>query len=359
MSGLITIDTGEVTAIAAISTQVSAMAERYAMLEITGPDDKKGYERVHGARMDVRDLRLATEKRRKSAKQAVTDFGRALDNAANKIFAMIEPLESSLQAKEDAYVAAKEKVRAEAVAARKAMLQARLDALTAVRGKASLSELDDMSDEQFEASLRQATEANAQRLAEEEASRKAEEERKAEAERLRKEEEAKLAAERANLEAERKAQEEQARIDREKIEAERRKADESAAAERAKQAEAQRLIDEERRKLEAEKARLEREEFERQAKLKAEQEAREKMAREQAEQARLEAERKEREAAEAKRLQAMKPDLQKLLDYAAALEAVPIPEVHDESACEVMLLTTKSVERICGRIESWCDEQAK
>lgn len=355
--GLITIDTNEVTAIAAIETKVAALSERYSMLEIAGPDDRKGFDRVHEARMDVRDLRITTEKRRKAAKEAVTQFGKALDGAANKIFALIEPLESSLQAKEDAYNAAKERIKAEAEAARKAKLQARVDALQAVRGAVPLAVLEALTDEQFAAELACWKKQDDERKEKEAADAKAEAERQAEAERLRKEQEAQLAAERAKLEAERKAQEELQRIEREKIEAERRKADEEAAAERAKQAEAKRLIDEERRKLEAEKARLEREEFERQAKAKAEQEAREKLAREQAEQARLEAERKEREAAEAARREAMKPDLQKLREYAAALEAVPIPSVTDEAVKNQVMLLAGSVEDLCAFAEKWCDEQ--
>ena len=355
--GLITIDTNEVTAIAAIETKVTALSERYSMLEIAGPDDRKGFDRVHEARMDVRDLRITTEKRRKAAKEAVTQFGKALDGAANKIFALIEPLESSLQAKEDAYNAAKEAIKRQAEEVRKAKLQARVDALNAVRGQVSLALLEALNDEQFAAELAKATEADNARKEKEAADAKAEADRQAEAERLRKEEADRIAAERAKLEADRKAQEEQARIEREKLEAERRKADEVAAAERAKQAEAQRLIDEERRKLEAEKARLEREEFERQAKVKAEQEAREKLAREKAEQERLEAERKEREAAEAARREQRKPDLQKLREYAAALEAVPIPSVSDEASVLELSHLVGAVGIACGNMRHYCDEQ--
>lgn len=355
--GLITIDTNEITAIAAIETKVAALSKRYSMLEIAGPDDRKGFDRVHEARMDVRDLRITTEKRRKAAKEAVTQFGKALDGAANKIFALIEPLESSLQAKEDAYNAAKERIKAEAEAARKAKLQARVDALQAVRGAVPLAVLEALTDEQFAAELSKATEADNARKSQEEADAKRRAELEAESARLMAERQAQIDAERAKLEAERKAQEEQQRIEREKIEAERRKADEAAAAERAKQAEAQRKIDEERRKLEAEKARLEREEFERQAKVKAEQEAREKLAREKAEQERLEAERKEREAAEAARREAMKPDLQKLREYAEAIEAVPIPAVEDKNVNWALQLLIKRVEQACELAETWCDQQ--
>ena len=351
--GLITIDTNEVTAIAAIETKVAALSERYSMLEIAGPDDRKGFDRVHEARMDVRDLRITTEKRRKAAKEAVTQFGKALDGAANKIFALIEPLESSLQAKEDAYNAAKERIKAEAEAARKAKLQARVDAIQAVRGAVPLAVLEALTDEQFAAELSKATEADNARKAQEEAEAKRRAELEAESARLMAERQAQIDAERAKLEAERKAQEEQARIEREKIEAERRKADEAAAAERAKQAEAQRKIDEERRKLEAEKARLEREEFERQAKAKAEQEARETLEAERRQQERIEAERKAEEA----RREAIKPDLQKLRDYAVSLEAVPIPAVKDAGVYQVLLNATGELERMCERIETWCDEQ--
>ena len=354
---VIELDRTKISVISQTETAIAELREQYMGLAIAGPEDRKGFLAVSEARKDVKARRVKVEHARKALNEDALTYQRLVNAEAKRITAMLEPIETYLEQQEDAYNAAKERIKAEAEAARKAKLQARVDAIQAVRGAVPLAVLEALTDEQFAAELSKATEADNARKAQEEAAAKAEADRQAEAERLRKEQEAQLAAERAKLEAERKAQEELQRIEREKIEAERRKADEEAAAERAKQAEAKRLIDEERRKLEAEKARLEREEFERQAKAKAEQEAREKVAREQAEQARLEAERKEREAAEAARREAMKPDIVKLREYAAALEAVPIPSVTDEDGYQVVHHANWEVERICERIEKWCDEQ--
>ena len=336
---VIELDRTKIAVISQTETAISELREQYMGLAIAGPDDRKGYLAVSEARKDVKARRVKVEHARKALNEDALTYQRTVNAEAKRITAMLEPIETYLEQQEDGYKAALAAKFRQAEEARKAKLQARVDALNAVRGAVPLAVLEALTDEQFAAELSKATEADNARKAQEEAAAKAEADRQAEAERLRKEEEAKLAAERA------------------KLEAERRKADEAAAAERAKQAEAQRKIDEERRKLEAEKARLEREEFERQAKVKAEQEAREKLAREQAEQARLEAERKEREAAEAARREAMKPDLQKLREYAAALEAVPIPSVTDAAVVGRLSQLIHQVEASCLVTEMWCDEQ--
>lgn len=354
---VIELDRTKISIISQTETAIAELREQYMGLAIAGPDDRKGYLAVSEARKDVKARRVKVEHARKALNEDALTYQRTVNAEAKRITAMLEPIETYLEQQEDGYKAALAAKFRQAEEARKAKLQARVDAVLAVRCQVPLAVLEALTDEQFAAELAKATEADNARKAQEEAAAKERAERDAEAERLRKEQEAQLAAERAKLEAERKAQEEQARIEREKIEAERRKADEAAAAERAKQAESQRLIDEERRKLEAEKARLEREEFERQAKAKAEQEAREKLAREQAEHARIEAERKEREAAEAARREAMKPDLQKLREYAEALRSVQIPHCHEDDAQDAVVSFAGSVHQLCDRYEQWCDEQ--
>ena len=363
-SGLIVLDANAVTEITAISTKVAEIRERFALLEIEGPEDKAGFKRVHDARMEARDLRLSAQDRHKTAKAAVLEFGRKLDAAKNQIVGMIEPIEADLQKKEDGYNEAREVIKRKVAEEAAAKLQARVNALTAVGGAVSLAVLQALTDEQFSAELATATKAHEERKAAEEAARVERERQEAEARKQREAEDARIAAERAKLEAERRQQEELARVEREKLEAERRKqeealaeerrkADEAAAAERAKQAEFARKLEEERRKVAEERQRIEREEFERQAKAKAEQEAREKLEAERKEQVRIEAERKAEEA----RREAMKPDIQKLRDYAAALESVPIPQVADAEAREMLLDHVTEVKRVAGQLEKWCDEQ--
>jgi len=57
------------------------------------------------------------------------------------------------------------------------------------------------------------------------------------------------------------------------------------------------------------------------------------------------------------RREAMKPDLQKLREYAAALEAVPIPSVTDEAVCGWVCQLANQVDDLCALAEKWCDQQ--
>ena len=55
--------------------------------------------------------------------------------------------------------------------------------------------------------------------------------------------------------------------------------------------------------------------------------------------------------------EAMKPDIVKLRDYAAALDAVPIPHVSDEAVAKELRLLVHRVEQACELAETWCDQQ--
>lgn len=367
MSSLITLDANAVTEITAIQSKVLAIGERFALLTIEGPEDKAGFDRVHEARMQARDLRLDVQKRHETAKKAALEFGRKLDEAKRNIVGLIEPIEADLQAKEDAYKAAKEEIKRKAAEAAQAKLQARVDALGAVGGSASIAVLQALTDEQFAAELATATKAHEDRKAAEERDRLDREKRRAD-------EEAKQARLQAridlmvvyegvsSIQALGEMTDEQfgAELDAAKARYKKRQDDKAEADRLAKEeanrlAEQRRTLDEERRKLDAEKQRLDREEFERRAKLKAEQEARDKLEAERKEQERKDAEAKAEEA----RREAMKPDLEKLRDYVVALEAVPIPSVSDPAVYQIVLNMTGEVERMCQRVESWIDEQAK
>ena len=57
------------------------------------------------------------------------------------------------------------------------------------------------------------------------------------------------------------------------------------------------------------------------------------------------------------RSEAMKPDIVKLREYAAAIEAVPIPAVEDKNVNWALQLLIKRVEQACELAETWCDQQ--
>lgn len=169
---------------------VGQLREQFMPLTIAGIDDKAGYKAVHAARMKVKNLRVAVEKKRKELKADALAYGKLVDSIAGEITEMIEPIEESLRIKQDAIDMEVERIKAEKLLA--------------------------------------------ERLAREEAERVA---REQEAARLREESarrEAELAAERARLEAERTAW----RAEQERIAAEARAEREALEAKMAEEREA-------------------------------------------------------------------------------------------------------------------------
>lgn len=134
--------------------------------------------------------------------------------------------------------------------------------------------------------------------------------KEAEAQRLENE---RLKAEREKLEAEKKEQEERLRAEREAIE--------------KKQREEQEKLEAERRALEAQKEAFAKAEAERKAKEEAEQRAKEEAERKAKEQKEAE----EKAKAEAERLEALKPDKQRVLEWLNNLVISVLPEVKDEA----------------------------
>lgn len=261
---IIHLDRSALSSITAIETSIAEMRQKYMPLKITDVDDKKQFDAVHEARMEVRTLRIDVEKKRKELKADALEFGKLVDSSAKKITGMIEPIEEHLQQQEDIVTAEKERRKREAEEKRQAVLQSRVDQLTAVGGACSIVLLGGMTDSEFSEVLSKATAEHAAKV---EADRIAAEARAAE--------EKRLAEERAKLEAERKEQERIAAEQRAAAEAERKKIDEER---RAVEAEKLRLEQEERRRKEvaeaAEKARIETEQrLKREAEEKAKAEA--------------------------------------------------------------------------------------
>lgn len=283
---------------------IAQLAEQYMPLRIEGLNDKIGFKRVHEARMVVKNTRVAVEKRRKELKADALAYGQEVDAEARRLTKLLEPIESHLQAEEDAIEAEKERLRKIEEDAKRAALQKRLDALKDAGEVANPLEVAELTEERFQDRLAAAKAAamERERLAEIERQRLA-----AEAEERRKEAE-KLAAERAELDRVRREQD----AERQKIEAERR----AVELEKAKQEAAEKArIDTERRL--------------------AEQAAREKAA------AAAEA---QRLAEKAKAEEAERPQRDKLIKVAIAVLHIEVPEGpgHD-AVCDVL---TESAERI-------------
>ena len=313
-------------------TAIMELSDRYMVLKTNGLDDRKAFDAVHEARMDVKGRRVEVEKTRKELKEEALKYGRAVDAEAKRITALLAPIEDHLQAEEDKVTNERARIKKEVEEKEAARIQARVNVLFdygckfngleySMNGFAiSQAQVKEFTDNDFFTFCNKL-----QEMIDADNARKAEEEKKRqeEAERL-----AKIAAEQ---EAERQRL---AAIAKEQAEREAKIKAEKEAAEAKIRAE-QEAIERQKREIQAQK---EREEAER--KRKAELEAAEKAA---AEKARIEeAERIKREAEEkaekdrlakieAERQEALRPDKEKLLAYADAIETVKCPEVSKES----------------------------
>jgi hypothetical protein len=313
MAALVELNQTELTAFERESAAIAEMREQYMPLTINGIDDREGFATVHKARMVVKNKRVEVEKRRKELKADALEFGRKVDGAAKLLTELLKPIEEHLDAEESAVVQEKQRIAREAEEAKARKLQERVTKMLAVEPPIGAAAIAAMSDEEYNTALASFTESFNARNAE--AARVAAEEAEA-----KRQEAIRMAAEREALEAERKRLaeiERQQKAEADRIAAEQRKIDE------ANRAEQKRIAD-------AEVARLRAEEIER-----------EKAAA--AERARIETEarlKREAEAAAAKaakeeakrlRLEALRPDREKLLAYIAAIEAVAMPQVSEDS----------------------------
>ncbi len=323
---------------------IEAKSEEYKSLKIAGINDKAGELACKEALKKVVKWRTTVDKEHKELKAPAWEECKRLDHAKNQLLAIINPVETHLEAQ----LCAVESERLE-IKRREAdkIYQYRVDALAALPPHGVVVPeqfLRSMNEAEFAEYLARTRSDQEEKQAELDRQKAAESERlrlqAEENERLRKERE-QLAAERAELEKARKAEQdrqaaEQAKLDEQKrlqdAEAARLKKaeDDRIAAERAEE---KRNADEEALKLRmAEQAKLkaENEERERQRKEQADREFKEALERERiATEARL---KREAEEAEAERLaeEARRPDREKLLAVATAISNIQLPKVSAE-----------------------------
>lgn len=316
--------------------KIAELKEKYTVLKIAGVEDKKGYALVHDARMEVRDLRLAVEKKRVTLKADVLEYGRKVDAEATRIKKLLEPIESHLDAEETRIDAEAKALKEAAQREKEAKLQARIDALTKVGAPAKINELAQMNDTVFEMVLRTATEtweaaevvrkqaeaALAEKRAEEERQAREAAEAKAKAE----------AAERARLAEEgRKQAEEREALRKEREAFEKQKAE----AERAAR-------EEQIRKEAAEKAKAD-----------AERRAQEETARKERE-AQIAEEKRQTEEARRKAQEAARPDAERITALAETLRGTAFPKMATPDGERVMA----EIQDAVGRLAKFIDGKA-
>jgi len=114
------------------TAKIAELKEAYLPLKIAGVNDKQGYLQVHEARMEVKALRIAVEKKRLDLNGDSQKYIKAVNAYAKKITADLEPIEAHLEAQEKAVDAENARIKAEAQRIADERNQGRLNALVAV-----------------------------------------------------------------------------------------------------------------------------------------------------------------------------------------------------------------------------------
>ncbi len=273
------------------AAEIAKMSDIYMHLTIEDIDDKEGIELVHSARMTMVKHRVAVNKLRKSANEDAQVFIKANNANAKRLIGLMEPIEAHLKNEEEVIADELKRIEAQKEFVEKQRIQERVDALFALGVVMPFFDIAMMPDANYEEMLETAkTKYKAEQL-------RLEEEKKA-----KEAEEKKLADERVEIE---KVKEEQAAI-----------AKAQEGKEKALQAEKDKL----EANKKAEEERKNREAFEKKAaadaKIQAEKDAEEKVERELKEKKEFE----EKEVAEKARIEALKPDKEKLLMFADKIQ---------------------------------------
>lgn len=273
--------------------------------ELTVAED--GIGKVEEAHKAVKRLHADIEKKREDLKRDALEYGRTVDSIATQLKTKVKEIESKLKAERDAFDAVEKAEKAAKEAAKLAAKQARVNEMVA-NGIAIDWVAAELPEEEWMWWLSKAKK---------EAAAIAEEKRIAdEFEAKQRQEREELAAKmRAEQEAETKRQSEELRIRAAEIERQ-RLADEAILAEQRKAMEAK--LAEERRAMEAEKETLRQQQEELRKAEVARQAEVERLAaiERQAAEAKAKA---EREAAEAARLEALKPGIEKAQSFAECM----------------------------------------
>lgn len=356
--------------------EIAKMSAIYMELTIKGLEDIDGFEAVHAARMVMVKHRTNTEKLRKTTNADAQMFIKTNNANAKRLLDLMQPIEIHLKTEEEKVTKEKERIKAEEERLEKIKIDDRVTALFAVSVNIPYFDAAMLTNKEYEIMFDEATNKhNIERL-------RLQEEQKA-----KEEAEAKLAAERAEIERIRKEQEAKA-----KAQADKEKAleDERKAIEDAKKAEADRKKREAFEKKTKEDARI-------QAKKNREREKEEhinrikevrykalksigylyslddlgkmpdkkyfklldkhqaiwntkqsKLLAEQVEKKRLEKEKAE--VAEKARIEALKPDKEKLIQYAKSLTVIVGPDIKNKTAQHIIVVAEERIANIAHDI---------
>jgi hypothetical protein len=304
-----------------ITEQVLSNLKKHLSIKVTGVEDKENYELARRARIECKSLRVLATKIAKAGREDAIAEQKAWITEEKRVVGEIESVELYLEAQERIVDEAKEraeadlkekleKARIESERIAREKIEKRINSLVAVGVFRTLQDLFAMPDSDFDTLLKTSTVAFEEKKARE---KKEADDRKVELDRL---------------EAQRK---EQDKKDKE-------------------QRDAQAKIDAEKRAIELERVKKEAEE---RGRKEAEEKARRDKEIADAE-AKCVSEEKKRKEAEAKkeieRLEALKPDKEKLAKYGQELLSVKAPSLDTEEAINTMADVAEMLDEVINRL---------
>ena len=321
-------------------------------------ENKEQVAAVRSARLEVKNTRIAIEKKCKHLRDGANDYIKENRKAELQLLGIIEPIEAHLQLEESKPEALKAELEERERQKASLLLMTRAKELQKIKlnnffgeqfieiGGRSIACLDlkHNSEEWFQqllSELKVAEQAEAERKSKEAEMKAAEEAKLAEQKKVQEEENKRLEAIRMQQEA--KQKELDAKI--EQIEAAERKIAEEAraAAEQVRLAELKKTMEEEARKKAADELdRKQEEERATAARIKAQEE-----------------ERAKKKAEADARKEARRPDAQKLLDYAAAIRNLAAPELKAQETNFIAVLAENMLEDVAKLICNKVDELQK
>lgn len=174
---------------------IERIRNKAAALTIADHNDKKGFEAVYQTRQEAARLRVDVEKTRKALVEDSVKWQRLVNSTANPLESDLKEIEAGLKAKEDAFVAEKQRIKDEVERKRKERNLKRIAVITSLDSRfngsgytlgkqfVSQEEIETLSDDDFQTKV-EVFEAEYQIILEERlATEKAEQEEKRKTER--------------------------------------------------------------------------------------------------------------------------------------------------------------------------------
>jgi hypothetical protein len=325
--------------------QAHEWAAKVANINVTDASQTREMKLARETRLALREIRIKTEKARKSLGEEGVRRNRAINGAANIIKFLVEPLEEKLEAQEKFVELQEAKRKSE-------LKQTRLMLLAPYAIDTSFYDLGEMPENVFNQLLEstkltfESKQKEVQRL----------EQERIDSEKKKAEEQERIRLENEKLKAEAQARETAAQIERHKAAEALKAAQEAARKEKeaAERAMAAKLAEERKKAAEAAAKLAEEQKAAREAsekKLKAEREARE--ALEAKVKAQEEATRRAQEAEKAKQAAAAgASDNEKLIQFAKDIRALKIPNLNAQELPNLLKSQTE-------KFAQWVEKQIK